>query len=86
MQSLAPSPEAAYRSIREGLVKMVSSEGIMRPLGGVSAVVIGAGPAHALYFSAYEKIKSTFPSDNSLQIHATNGEIMDIFIFGLALN
>ncbi|XP_063606921.1 mitoferrin-1-like [Penaeus indicus] len=72
MQSLAPSPEAAYRSIREGLVKMVSSEGIMRPLGGVSAVVIGAGPAHALYFSAYEKIKSTFPSNNSLQIHATN--------------
>ncbi|KAK4311313.1 hypothetical protein Pmani_017171 [Petrolisthes manimaculis] len=72
MQSLAPSPDAAYRSIREGLMKMVNSEGIMRPLGGVSAVVIGAGPAHALYFSAYEGIKARFASSNSLQNHMVN--------------
>ncbi|XP_068235453.1 mitoferrin-1-like isoform X1 [Palaemon carinicauda] len=64
MQSLAPSPEAAYKSIREGLVKMVNSKGIMRPLGGVNAVIIGAGPAHALYFSAYEGIKTKFSTNN----------------------
>ena len=28
-----------------------------RPLRGASAVVIGAGPAHALYFSSYEFTK-----------------------------
>lgn len=72
MQSLAPSPEASYRSIREGLVKMVSLEGVMRPLGGVSAVIIGAGPAHAFYFSAYEGIKSRFSSNNELQNHLVN--------------
>lgn len=29
----------------------------LRPLRGASAVVIGAGPAHALYFSSYEFTK-----------------------------
>ncbi|KAK8723708.1 hypothetical protein OTU49_011499 [Cherax quadricarinatus] len=72
MQSLAPSPEAAYRSIREGLVKMVSSEGLLRPMGGINAVILGAGPAHAFYFSAYEGIKSTFGSSNSFQNHIVN--------------
>ncbi|XP_066986253.1 mitoferrin-1-like isoform X1 [Macrobrachium rosenbergii] len=72
MQSLAPSPEAAYRSIREGLVKMVNSEGILRPLGGVNAVILGAGPAHALYFSAYEGIKKKFTTNNSIQNHIVN--------------
>lgn len=72
MQSLAPSPEAAYRTIREGLSKMVNSEGLMRPLGGVNAVILGAGPAHALYFSAYEVIKKKFGSNNTLQNHLVN--------------
>ncbi|XP_042222036.1 mitoferrin-1-like isoform X2 [Homarus americanus] len=72
MQSLAPSPEAAYRSIREGLTKMVSSEGLLRPMGGVNAVIIGAGPAHAFYFSTYEGIKATFGSNNAFQNHIVN--------------
>ncbi|XP_071521243.1 mitoferrin-1-like [Panulirus ornatus] len=72
MQSLAPSPEAAYRTIREGLVKMMNSEGILRPMGGVNAVIIGAGPAHAFYFSAYEGIKLTFGTSNSFQNHLVN--------------
>lgn len=77
MQSLAPSPEAAYRSIREGLLKMVNSEGVLRPLGGVNAVIIGAGPAHAFYFSAYEGIKVTFGSSNSFQNHLVNGKFFN---------
>lgn len=31
-----------------------------RPLRGVGAVVLGAGPAHALYFSSYEYSKEVF--------------------------
>lgn len=46
----------------------------MRPLGGVNAVILGAGPAHAFYFSAYEGIKSRFSSKNSLQNHLVNGK------------
>ncbi|EAT41856.1 AAEL006564-PA [Aedes aegypti] len=38
---------------------MVRSEGLLRPFRGVMAVVAGAGPAHALYFGAYEYSKET---------------------------
>uniref|UniRef100_A0A2P2I2F9 Mitoferrin-1 n=1 Tax=Hirondellea gigas TaxID=1518452 RepID=A0A2P2I2F9_9CRUS len=65
MQCLAPSPEASYTSVREGLTKMIMREGIMTPIKGVNAVILGAGPAHALYFSAYEGIKHRFGSSNS---------------------
>ncbi|XP_076032561.1 mitoferrin-1-like [Oratosquilla oratoria] len=72
MQSLAPSPETAYRSVRDGLFKMVSTEGITRPVWGVNAVIVGAGPAHALYFSAYEMIKKWGNKSNSLQTQLAN--------------
>lgn len=38
----------------------------LRPLRGASAVVIGAGPAHALYFSSYEFSKEAL---NKAQIN-----------------
>lgn len=57
MQSLNPNPKAAYRSVPEALYKMVKHEGLFRPIKGVSAVIVGAGPAHALYYSCYEKMK-----------------------------
>lgn len=60
MQSLAPSPQAMYRTVPEALYKMVSTEGVLRPLRGMSVMVISAGPAHALYFSCYEKMKRVF--------------------------
>uniref|UniRef100_A0A1B6EHE9 Mitoferrin n=1 Tax=Cuerna arida TaxID=1464854 RepID=A0A1B6EHE9_9HEMI len=55
MQSL--SGTTSYRSIGEVLQRMVSQEGILRPVRGMGAVVMGAGPAHALYFSCYEYLK-----------------------------
>ena len=36
---------------------MIRQEGWSRPVRGVSAVFVGAGPAHAMYFAGYEKIK-----------------------------
>lgn len=60
MQSLRPCPKATYRSIPEALYKMIRYEGMLRPVRGMSAVVTGAGPAHALYFSCYEKMKRVF--------------------------
>ncbi|XP_075230126.1 mitoferrin-1-like isoform X1 [Lycorma delicatula] len=66
MQSLSPSPNATYRGIGEALHRMVVQEGILRPIRGMGAVVMGAGPAHALYFSCYEYLKDTL----SLQINA----------------
>lgn len=57
MQSLAPNPQARYRSVTDGLKKMIVKEGLLRPVKGMGVMVIGAGPAHALYFSSYEKLK-----------------------------
>lgn len=53
MQSLSHSSNSISGVMRE----MVRQEGFFRPLRGASAVVIGAGPAHALYFSSYEFTK-----------------------------
>ncbi|XP_076340491.1 mitoferrin-2-like isoform X2 [Tachypleus tridentatus] len=60
MQSLQPNPKATYHSMSDALYKMVRYEGVLRPVRGMSAVVCGAGPAHALYFSCYEKMKRVF--------------------------
>ena len=33
---------------------MVKEEGLFRPMRGMSAMVAGAGPAHAMYFGSLE--------------------------------
>lgn len=53
MQSLSHTANSINGVLRE----MIKQEGLFRPLRGASAVVIGAGPAHALYFSSYEFTK-----------------------------
>lgn len=57
MQSLRPHPNAIYRNIGDALTTMVKREGLFTPLRGMNVVAIGAGPAHALYFSTYEATK-----------------------------
>lgn len=57
MQSLKPHPKARYRSISEAFYKMVRHEGVLRPVRGMPAVMLAAGPAHALHFACYEKAK-----------------------------
>ncbi|KAG8222585.1 hypothetical protein J437_LFUL010427 [Ladona fulva] len=66
MQSLSPSPNAAYRGVGEALYRMVTQEGLLRPVRGMCAVVTGAGPAHALYFSTYEYLKEFLTTKMSL--------------------
>ncbi|XP_013147955.1 PREDICTED: mitoferrin-1, partial [Papilio polytes] len=56
MQSLR---SAHNGSIRETLRYMVQREGLLRPIRGMSAVVAGAGPAHACFFATYEQSKHT---------------------------
>lgn len=74
MQSLTPNPHANYRSIAEALYKMVRYEGALRPVRGMAAVVGGAGPAHALYFSCYEKMKRLLSSSRGHHHHLAHGE------------
>ncbi|XP_030820151.1 mitoferrin-1 [Camarhynchus parvulus] len=75
MQSLQPDPKAQYRGVYEALKRMVQTEGFWRPLRGIDVTVLGAGPAHALYFACYEKMKKSLsdvfqPGGNS---HLANG-------------
>ncbi|XP_010020053.1 PREDICTED: mitoferrin-1-like, partial [Nestor notabilis] len=59
MQSLQPDPKAQYRSVYEALKKIVMTEGFWRPLRGINVTMLGAGPAHAMYFACYEKMKKS---------------------------
>ncbi|XP_026675367.1 mitoferrin-2 isoform X2 [Ceratina calcarata] len=59
MQALTPGARRAD-GIKSVLSRMVQQEGILRPIRGMSAMVVGAGPAHALYFSCYEFLKNQF--------------------------
>ncbi|XP_072213166.1 mitoferrin-1 [Excalfactoria chinensis] len=59
MQSLQPDPKAQYRSVYEALKKMILTEGFWRPLRGINVTMLGAGPAHAMYFACYEKMKKS---------------------------
>ena len=60
MQCLKPDPNARYSGILDAFFKIVKNEGIFRPVRGMGVVALGAGPAHALYFSCYEFVKNNF--------------------------
>lgn len=36
---------------------MATGEGVLSLWRGMSSVVVGAGPAHAIYFATYEAVK-----------------------------
>lgn len=59
MQSLRPEPAARYRNVLEALWRIARTEGLWRPMRGLNITATGAGPAHALYFACYEKLKKT---------------------------
>uniref|UniRef100_A0A8C1CEE3 Solute carrier family 25 member 28 n=1 Tax=Cyprinus carpio carpio TaxID=630221 RepID=A0A8C1CEE3_CYPCA len=75
MQSLQPEPAARYRNVMDALWQIVRTEGIWRPIRGLNVTAVGAGPAHALYFACYERLKKVLsdiihPGANS---HLANG-------------
>ncbi|KAK6177949.1 hypothetical protein SNE40_012807 [Patella caerulea] len=72
MQSLVPNPKADYRSLYDALHQIVRHEGMKNTLRGINSVVSGAGPAHAMYFACYEKLKKTF-SSNKHSNHLAHG-------------
>ncbi|TRZ03908.1 hypothetical protein DNTS_011093, partial [Danionella cerebrum] len=75
MQSLQPDPQAQYRSVYGGLKQIIRTEGLLRPLRGLNITVLGAGPAHALYFACYERIKCSLSAviQNGGNSHIANG-------------
>ncbi|KAF2685750.1 asparaginyl-tRNA synthetase [Lentithecium fluviatile CBS 122367] len=57
MQVVNPSPTAMYTGISNAMVTISRVEGFRTLWKGLSSVVLGAGPAHAVYFASYEAAK-----------------------------
>ncbi|KAF1956646.1 mitochondrial carrier [Byssothecium circinans] len=57
MQLINPSPTAMYSGISNAMVTISRVEGFRTLWRGLSSVVVGAGPAHAVYFASYEATK-----------------------------
>ncbi|KAI0295945.1 mitochondrial carrier domain-containing protein [Russula brevipes] len=57
MQVFATSPAAVYTGIGNAFTRISSTEGVRVLWRGVSSVILGAGPAHAVHFGTYEAIK-----------------------------
>jgi solute carrier family 25 (mitochondrial iron transporter), member 28/37 len=58
MQILVPDPRANYRNVIHAFYRIIRYEGILKTVRGINATVYGAGPAHALYYACYEKVKA----------------------------
>ncbi|KAI8802395.1 mitochondrial carrier [Cladochytrium replicatum] len=60
MQVFTSNPQAIYSSMGAALKRISTTEGVLTLYRGVTSVMVGAGPAHALYFSTYEQCKKVF--------------------------
>ncbi|MCE3049615.1 hypothetical protein HAX54_045389 [Datura stramonium] len=65
----------ASPSIRKALEGILKSEGLAGLYRGIGAMGLGAGPAHAVYFSVYESCKKRFSggNPNNSAAHAISG-------------
>ena len=76
MQSVLPQENCRYKGVADAFRTISKSEGMFRTVRGINVVAMGAGPAHALYFSCYETMKKSFSSklhSKTGQSHIANG-------------
>ncbi|KAL8459566.1 hypothetical protein ACS0TY_036066 [Phlomoides rotata] len=74
MQALGSCP-IKYGSVRQSVESILKSDGPRGFYRGIGAMALGAGPAHAVHFCAYEFFKKSFSGgnpDNHLA-HAASG-------------
>lgn len=57
MQVINPTPAAVYTGMSNAIATISRAEGMRSMWKGLSSVVVGAGPAHAVYFATYEAVK-----------------------------
>jgi len=57
MQVFAASPVAVYSGVGNAFTRISATEGMRTLWRGVSSVVLGAGPAHAVHFGVLEAVK-----------------------------
>ena len=57
MQVFATTPMAVYSGVGNAFLRISSTEGLRALWRGVSSVILGAGPAHAVHFGTLEAVK-----------------------------
>ncbi|KAH6844899.1 mitochondrial carrier domain-containing protein [Chaetomium sp. MPI-CAGE-AT-0009] len=57
MQLLNPSSSNVGTGVIQATYRMAKTEGVLSLWRGMSSVIVGAGPAHAVYFATYEAVK-----------------------------
>ena len=73
MQVLKPDPRANYRSVLDAFYRILRHEGARGTLRGINVTAYGAGPAHAMYFAVYERLKQVLSRRGSSN-HLAHGE------------
>ncbi|KAA6411501.1 MAG: mitochondrial RNA splicing [Lasallia pustulata] len=77
MQVINPSPGAIYTGLSNAVATISKMEGFGSMWRGVSSVMLGAGPAHAVYFATYEAVKQAMGGNVGNEHHplaaATSG-------------
>ncbi|KAF2399825.1 mitoferrin-1 [Trichodelitschia bisporula] len=66
MQVVNSSPTAVYSGISNAMITISRVEGFRTLWRGISSVVLGAGPAHAVYFATYEAVKHAMGGNEGL--------------------
>ena len=77
MQSILPQETCRYKGVTDAFRTISKTEGNLRFIRGLNVVLLGAGPAHALYFSCYETMKKKLSSSlhsKAGQSHLANGK------------
>ncbi|MCJ1226187.1 Fe(2+) transporter [Toensbergia leucococca] len=77
LQIVNPSPGAVYTGLSNAVSTISKIEGVGSLWRGVSSVIVGAGPAHAVYFATYESVKQAMGGNEGNDHHplaaATSG-------------
>ena len=79
MQVLQTSPSAVYGSMTEAFTRISTQEGGKRLWRGVTSVIAGAGPAHAVYFGTYEIAKELAGGNANGYSFAATGQSLSPF-------
>ncbi|KAJ2355675.1 Fe(2+) transporter [Coemansia sp. RSA 2618] len=65
MQVVGSPSGMMYSGVAQALKSISTTEGMRSLYRGVMSVVLGAGPAHAVYFATYEQTKKLLAGDNA---------------------
>lgn len=69
MQIVTTSPTAVYSGLSNAVITISRVEGVRSLWRGVSSVIVGAGPAHAVYFATYEAVKHALGGNRGRNEH-----------------